>query len=198
MPQNGVLYLVPQSLFKLHPDNDRVFVDVLQRDKDASLVFFNGFEPGVLRVFRERLSRALREAEIPVERALFLPMRPRQDYLQVNLACDIMLDSLHWSGGNTTLDALHAALPVLTAPGRFMRGRQSMAMLQRLDCNELIAESPRELALRAVDLAHSPTRRIELASRIRHNLPTLTQSDVPLQALDDALKRVIGVDELGR
>ena len=192
LPARGVLYLVPQSLFKLHPDNDSVFVDIVQRDADAVLVFFAGVEGGVLRAFRERLSLAFQCAGIAAEsHTLFLPLQSRSDYLRVNLACDVMVDSLYWSGGNTTLDALHAGLPVVTCPGRFMRGRQSMAMLQRVDCAELVADSPRQLAAIAVEMAHDRPRRDALVARIRSNLPLLTQSDEPLLALDALLRSIV-------
>jgi CRISPR-associated protein Csy1 len=60
-------------------------------------------------------------------------------YLRLNAACDVMLDSVHWSGGNTSIDAIAAALPVVTLPGTLMRGRQSAAMLAALQLPQLIA-----------------------------------------------------------
>ena len=119
---------------------------------------------------------------------MFLPTRNRADYLRVNLACDVMLDSLHWSGGNTSLDALHCGLPIVTCPGRFMRGRQSMAMLRHLDCAALIVERPQQLAERAVEIANDRSRRDALVAEIRGHLPALTQSEMPLAALDAILK----------
>ena len=50
-----------------------------------------------------------------------------------------MVDTLHWSGGNTSLDALACALPIVTLPGRFMRGRQSAGMLRLMGIDELVA-----------------------------------------------------------
>src|SRR5438552_1508100 len=34
------LYLVPQSLFKIHPDNDAIFARIVERDPAARLVMF--------------------------------------------------------------------------------------------------------------------------------------------------------------
>ena len=73
-----------------------------------------------------------------------------------------------------------------------MRGRQSAAMLRALDCAELIAQSPQDLAQIAVSVANDPQRRATLAARIVANLPALTQSDTPLQALDRELRAVFG------
>ncbi len=105
-----------------------------------------------------------------------------------------MIDGLHWSGGNTTLDALHCGLPVATCPGEFMRARQSAAMLRALDCGELIAQSPEELAHIAVSIARDRARRDDIVARIRRNLPDLTQSDAPLHALDQALRTIVDAD----
>jgi glycosyltransferase involved in cell wall biosynthesis len=66
---------------------------------------------------RRRLVAALRASRAQPDKALlFLAQRTREEYLRVNLACDVMVDSLHWSGGNTSLDALHCGLPVVTIP----------------------------------------------------------------------------------
>jgi len=102
-----------------------------------------------------------------------------------------MVDGLHWSGGNTSLDALHCGLPVVTCPGPFMRGRQSAAMLRALDCAELIAQSPDELAQIAVSVARDSRLRSKFVVRIRERLPGLTQSDLPLDALDRALRELL-------
>ncbi|MGH8042115.1 MAG: tetratricopeptide repeat protein [Rudaea sp.] len=192
LPENRTLYLVPQSLFKLHPDNDVVFADIARRDPAAALVFFDSRESGAQNMVGARIVRAFSAAGIDAAgRTLFLPPRDRAAYLQVNMACDVMLDTLHFSGGNTSLDALHAGLPVVTCPGRFMRGRQSMAMLKHLGCDELIAQSPQQLAALAVEIANDRPRRDALAMRIRERLPELTQSDEPLRALDAALKSLV-------
>lgn len=192
LPQDRTLYLVPQSLFKLHPENDLVLVDIAQRDPKSAFVFFLGRESGSRAKFEDRLRRAFDAAGISThERWLFLPTRARADYLQVNMACDVMVDTLHFSGGNTSLDALHAGLPIVTCPGRFMRGRQSMAMLKHLGCDELIADTPQRLAELAVAVANDRPRRQSLEQRISACLPGLVQSDAPLHALDAHLKSLL-------
>src|SRR4029077_9563713 len=127
------------------------------------VVLFEGQTRGQTRLLRERLERSAQAAGVdPSGRFRFFPQGDRARYLQVNQVCDVMLDSLHWSGGNTTLDALHCGLPVVTCPGALMRGRQSGAMLAAIDCAELIADSPRELAAVCVEVASDPPRRAAL------------------------------------
>jgi CRISPR-associated protein Csy1 len=193
LPTRGTLYLVPQSLYKLHPDNDDVFVQVLSLDADAVLVFFGGALTGALRAFRARLRARFDAIGADFEkRVVFLPLCSRADYLRINLACDVMLDAVHWSGGNTTLDALHCGLPVVTCAGQFMRGRQSYGMLTALDCADLIADSPQRLAALATQVANDPIRRQKFAEYMRSHLAAFTGSDEPLRALDALLRHEIG------
>ena len=139
LPDGRVLLLCPQSLFKIHPDNDDLFARVLAANPAATLVVFDGRHPRVTDRFVRRMKLALEHHDLAVERMLVLPPKPHDDFLRVNLACDAMLDTLHWSGGNTSLDALACGLPVVTLPGAFMRGRQSATMLRLTGASELVA-----------------------------------------------------------
>ena len=154
LPEQRALYLVPQALYKLHPDNDSVLVDIVRRDPTALFVLFELRSPSPIRRMRERLLQALAQVSAqPQQHLHWFAECTREDYLRIKRVCDVMVDSLHWSGGNASLDALHCGLPVITCPGRYMRGRQSAAMLRALDCVELIAQSPQELAQIAVAVA---------------------------------------------
>jgi CRISPR-associated protein Csy1 len=178
------LYLMPHSLFKLHPDNDPVFAAIAAADPQGVLVLFQGEGRGTLAPFRRRLEAALRAAGAdPARQLLFLPMGNRERFLRINQACDVMVDSLHWSGGNTSIDALLAGLPVVTCPGRFMRARQSEAMLRRMGLGELVMADGQALAAAAVAIANDPQRRTDLSRRILDGLPALFATDGLAQAL---------------
>jgi CRISPR-associated protein Csy1 len=192
LPERRTLYLVPQTLYKLQPDTDSILVEIVRRDPEALFILFELAPPSPVIRVHERLMRALAQVSAEPRRHLhWFTECSRENYLHINLACDVMIDGLHWSGGNTSLDALHCGLPVVTCPGPFMRGRQSAAMLRALDCAELIARSPQELAQIAVSVAHDAQRRASLVARIRERLPGLTQSDSPLETLDRVLREVL-------
>jgi protein O-GlcNAc transferase len=127
LPAERHLYLCPQSLYKIHPDNDEIFLDILEQDQQATLVFFQGMFTTITQAFMARLERGMAARKLAVlKRVIFLPRMDHNAYLQVNRSCDVMLDTLYWSGGNTSLDALACGLPMVTLPGEFMRGRQSL------------------------------------------------------------------------
>lgn len=192
LPENATLYLVPQSVYKIHPANDAVFRQVLQLDANAMLVFFHASRHKVACTkFRQRLRACLHEAGIDVEkRTVFIEQCDHQTYLAINQCADVMLDSLHWSGGNTSLDALSAGLPIITSPGRFMRGRQSMAMLAMLGVPELIVDDPANLAERAVEVARDPAQRQEYSQRIVAGHDQLFRQTDGLHALAAFLSRL--------
>ena len=96
-----------------------------------------------------------------------------------------MVDTPHWSGGNTTIDALLSGLPVITVPGALMRGRQSTAMLRALGLDELVCPDAAAQAATALAVAGDPARRVELARRIAAGLPDLLAGGGAMNVLGD-------------
>ncbi len=183
---DGHRYLVPQSLFKIHPDNDALFAGILEADPEARLITFAANDDAVTETFRRRLA-----ARLDISRVTTLPLLPHASYLAVNASCHVMLDTLHWSGGNTSLDALACGLPVVTLPGRRMRGRQSMAMLAMLGLDDdLVARDERDYVDCAVALASSDAGRIAMRGRIRDAAPLLFDREEPLRSLHDLFERL--------
>jgi protein O-GlcNAc transferase len=190
LPDDRVLFLCPQSLFKIHPDNDALFAAVLAANPKAALVMFEGRHPRVTELMLRRIRRVFEGHGISVrDRLIVLPTFPHDDYLRVNLACDAMLDTLHWSGGNTSLDALACGLPVVTLPGDFMRGRQSAAMLRLAGAPDLIARDREDYINIATRVAGDATWRNELAKRIREDRAAIFDTSGPVEAFAQLLIR---------
>ena len=183
-------YLVPQSLFKIHPDNDKIFAEILSRDAKAEIVMFQSQRESDNTIFRNRLQRPFAEFGVALDRVRFLPFLTHDEYLRVNEAASVMIDCLHWSGGNTTLDAIASGLPVVTLPGRFMRGRQSQAILKRLGLADLIVDTPAALAHAAIAVAGDRQRREQISGRIRQGWQEVFARPEPVAALADALESV--------
>lgn len=192
LPAAGALYLVPQSLYKIHPDNDAILADVLKRDPAGTLVMFATERHRVATsVFVKRLQAALEHARVaPEGRVKMLPQTSHEQYLAINRLCNVMLDTIRWSGGNTTLDALAVGLPVITTEGKTMRARQSAAMLRMVGVPELVLASPAQLAEQAVALANDPGKLSELHARIAKGRSALFDQTAPLVALDGFLTAV--------
>ena len=187
LPEGRHLYLLPQSLFKIHPDNDRLLAEVLSRDPDGTLVMFRSGNPFAQAAFRARLDPLLAEYGVSPQRVVMLPFLTHDDYLRVNMHADVMLDCLHWSGGNTSLDAIATGLPIATLPGRFMRARQSAGMLSRLDLPELIGRDEVDYVNIALRLGCDKPWREELSRRIVAGHGRLFGDPEPVAALESFL-----------
>jgi protein O-GlcNAc transferase len=191
LPEDRTLYLVPQSLFKIHPDNDALIADVLAADARGVALFFAGHQESHTDTFATRLARALEARGIDIhERTAFMkPNVPHPSYLRLNELCDVMLDTLHWSGGNTSLDALASGLPVVTLPGALMRGRQTAAMLEEIGVADLVARDPAHFVEMATRIAGDRDERLALSERIRAGCGQLFGRDEPVRALERFLER---------
>ncbi len=194
LPRDVTLLLCPQSLFKIHPDNDALFARILSANPQAMLVLFAGRHPAVTDQFMRRLARCFEGYGLPIrERTRVLPQLSHDDYLAVNLACDAMLDTMRWSGGQTSVDALDCGLPVVTLPGAMMRGRQSAGMLSLLELHELIASDADDYVRIATRLCQDAAWRTALATSIRERNGTLFDDAAPLDALEAVYREAASV-----
>ena len=193
LPDDAIVLLCPQSLFKIHPDNDELFARVMAGSPGALLVLFAGRHPAITDQYMRRLSRTFERYGLPIrERVRVLPPLPHEQFLRINLVCDAMVDTLHWSGGNTSLDALACGLPIVTLPGAYMRGRQSAGMLSLLGMPELIARDVDDYVRIATRLAAEPAWRASLRERIRKAHAALFDDPAPVRALAEALVTLAG------
>ena len=123
------LYVCPQSLFKLHPEFDAAIAEVLRRDAAGQVLFVAGMEPRWTELFSSRL---LPRLGIAAERVRILPRMSSDEFLDLLAAADLLLDPWHFGGGNTSFEALALGTPILTAPGRFMRGRVTLGCYRQM------------------------------------------------------------------
>ncbi|MGD9582258.1 MAG: hypothetical protein AB7V26_01120 [Lysobacterales bacterium] len=173
----GPLMVLPQSAFKIHPDNDAVIATVLDEVPAARLLLFAPASHRHRRLLERRLSDRLGRA---FDRLCWQPMTSREHFLQLLASCDVMQDSLHWSGGNTSLDALRVGLPIVTCPGRAMRGRQSAALLKAVQASDDVVEDAASLARRLSAHLSAPRGGPSID---QEQLLAFAQSNQPLSAL---------------
>ena len=188
LPPDGPLFLCPQSLFKIAPEDDVLLSRVLAAVPGSRLVFFEGRHPRLTSKFSARLHAACGAIGVgAADRVRFVPQCAHVTYLAINRVCDAMLDTSRWSGGNTTLDAIACALPVVTLPGRFMRARQSAAMLELARVPELIARNADDYVSIAQALVGEAGLRASLSRRLVEGQPRIFDDPAPVPALADWL-----------
>jgi predicted O-linked N-acetylglucosamine transferase (SPINDLY family) len=140
---------------------------------------------------RERLARAF--AGFGLDAAEYCAFLPRLDLDQFVAAiglCDIVLDSIGWSGCNSTLEGLAHDVPIVTMPGPLMRGRHTVAILRMMGLTETIAETTDEYVCLAVRLALDPPWRQAVRRRMADNKHRVYRDRACISALEEFLCRV--------
>jgi protein O-GlcNAc transferase len=167
----AIVYWCCQSLPKYLPQYDQVFARIAREVGDCQFTFieFAG-NSQINEIFKARLDRAF--SEVGLRAADFCVMLPRLDpgsYISALGQCDILLDSIGWSGCNSTLESLVHNLPIVTMTGELMRGRHSSAILGMMGIFETTAQTVDQYVSMAVALGRNAERRTALAARIASN-----------------------------
>jgi len=97
---------------------------------------------------------------------VFAPRMREGDYLNLVALADVMLDTVHFNGMNTSLEAIAVGTPVVTLPGNFQRSRHTQAMYRRMGLDDLIASDADAYVDAAVRIANDADYRRAVSSRI--------------------------------
>src|SRR5262249_50026568 len=97
LPERRRLYLCPQSLFKIHPDADPLFLDLLERDAAAVLLFVAATTEGQRHAFVRRLEQGMQRRGLePRQQIKLLPLLSHRDFRRLMTVVDVMIDTPHW------------------------------------------------------------------------------------------------------
>jgi protein O-GlcNAc transferase len=181
-----------QSLFKYLPQFDHIFPRIAQKVADCQFVFIH-FPPGghIKALFSRRLELAFRAYGLNFEEhCVFQPQLDPRSFAALMEQCDVVLDSVGWSGCNSTLESLQFDLPVVTMPGELMRGRHTTSILTMMDARATIASNLDEYISIAARLANEPAWRAAIKSDIARNKHRLYHDRTSISGLEKFLLRV--------
>lgn len=184
LAEEAVFFWCCQSLYKYLPRHDVLFARIAARLPAARFVFLENPEAAVTQVFRQRLDDAFAALGLEAGRhCLFLPQQPTARFAGLCRLADVFLDSVGWSGCNSTLESLAFGTPVVTLPGALMRGRHSAAILSRLGLTDTIAADADDYVALAVALGSDPARRAAWRARALERLPLVQDDPAPARGL---------------
>lgn len=186
LPEQATLYICPQSLFKFHPDFDDVLAEILAGDPQGLLVLIDprNHAPPLL----ERLKR--RWAGFS-GRIAVLPGLATADFVAAMALSDVMLDPLHYSGGNTSLEALSRGTPIVTWPGAFMRGRHTYGFYRLMGMDDLVARDHAHYIELALRLGTDPAWRAEMRRKILAANAVLYEDAATIRAMEKIWERTV-------
>ena len=186
---SAVVYWCGQSMPKYLPQFDEVFPRIAAEVPDCQFIFidFGGGSDVTLR-FRARLERAFKQAGLEAaDHCVFLPRLAPDRFVAAIGQCDVVLDSIGWSGCNSILEGLVHDVPIVTLAGEMMRSRHTAAILDMMDIRETTAQTIGEYVAIAGVLGRGTAKRMEMSARISNNKHRVYRDRNCIAALEDFL-----------
>lgn len=182
-----IVYVCCQSLFKYLPRHDALFVEIARRVPTARFLFLGPAKHPLTLQFGRRIEAAFRAGGLDPRRHVVLAaMVPYPLFPSLLRLGDVYLDSVGWSGFNTTLEAIACDLPVVTWPEGPMRGRHSAAALARMGLEDFIARDAPAYVNLAAALADANAR-AAASRRFAAARNLLYGDETPVRALETFL-----------
>ncbi len=191
--ETATLYWCPQNLSKYLPQHDDVLPRIAGQVEDCQFVFIaSPRSQTVTDRFYDRLCRAFQARGLdPTHYLVMLPAMPHPRFLGVTELADIVLDSIGWSGGKSTLDMLAVAPVIVTLPGPLMRGRQTAGILNGIGVTETVAETEDDYIAIAARLARSRTARYAIRRAMRAGRRRILSDAMPIRAMENVLIQAV-------
>lgn len=188
LPVDRAWLVCPQRLAKVHPDFDIILCEMLRRAENAIVVFTAGRSPVLVDRLRHRWKSRIPDV---VERIHVLPEARGERYGALLRRADVILDTIHYGGVNTTYDALARGKVVITMPGQFQRGRYAAGCYRAMGLLDLVCPTDRTYVDAAIRTATDADYRREQERRIAERRDVLFEDSALVVAWDAYLSEAI-------
>ncbi|MEZ6045330.1 MAG: tetratricopeptide repeat protein [Planctomycetaceae bacterium] len=189
LPEAGNLYVCPQTLFKFHPDLDDIFHGILKRDPNGYVILIQGVES----IWEDQLKVRYNNLMTPEQatRIIFLPRLDHYRFMSLIHHTDVMLDTPHFGGGNTTYQALALGIPIVTCPPVHQRGRFTQGLYRKIGVTDCIVNSFEEYIELSVELALNREKRQAIQDKILAAKDVLFREKAAVTEFEEFFERVI-------
>ena len=186
---NKIIFLNLQSLFKLLPQDDHIYLDIIKEYPNSYFWFLNRMNDSVTKIFKNRISKLFEKEGYDFEKYFYFhPRCSQEEFFGLIQESDVILDSCNWSGGNTSLEAISLNKPIVTYPSNFMRGRYTYAILKILGIEETIATSKKKYVEIIVKLARDINFRNSIIKKIKERKKILFNDDKAVRFLENIIR----------
>jgi protein O-GlcNAc transferase len=188
LPERATLYTCPQTLFKMHPDHDDVFLEILRRDPKGRLMLIESAQSLETKRMRERLADAGPDV---IDRVHFQRRMNGLEYLGFVGAADLLVETFGFAGGNSTYEALSTGTPILAYAGKHMRARVTMDLLAMIGLGDCMALDRENYISMAVEMANDTAARRDIRRRVPEAAPGLFERQSAVTGLAVFLERAV-------
>ena len=191
LPNKKTIFFNLQNLFKLLPNEDHIFTEIIKKIKNCEIWFVESRNKKGNSIFRERLTKICNENNINFDSFIKMKKRRSQkDFFKLINESDIIIDSLNWSGNNTSHQAISLNKPIITLPGKFMRSRHTYALLKEIGIEDTIAKDKKHYVEIALKLSNKNFKE-KIIQKTKDNKHLLFDNIKPITDLENKLIELI-------
>jgi len=187
LPEDARLYACLQSIFKFHPDFDRVLAAILDADHRGRLLMIS---PKHHQHQDLLVARWERTYPVIAERAIFFSSMDIDRYLALNALSDAILDPIQFGGGNSSLECFAVGAPVVTLPFGLLRNQITTAAYRQIGFEDLIAKDEDDYVRLANRLATDTGWRNQMREDLLNAADSLYESGAAVEELTEFLSGI--------
>ncbi|WP_411884566.1 tetratricopeptide repeat protein [Polaromonas sp. YR568] len=182
------IYACPQTLYKMPPAMDALFKGILEKDAAAKIVVVDTGQETMRPALERRWAAAMPAV---ASRIVFLQFLTYERYLGLINCADVVLDTLHFNGQNTSLEIFAMDVPIVTMPGVMQRERYTYGMYLAMEFMELVANSAARYIDIAVQVANDSGFRSYCSARIHESSGVLFENRQLVRSYERAFSQML-------
>ncbi|KAF0695762.1 Aste57867_13452 [Aphanomyces stellatus] len=184
------MYLIPQTLYKLHPVMDAILAAILHGHPESYLVLLQGAVPHLATRIQARLARIL-SAQTLADRVVFAPFLSTDAFLTLCHLADVVLDPFPLGGGRSSLEIFSVGTPIVVHVARTTVLQLTSAMYKKMNLFDCIATTDEAYVDVALRLGRNATYRMAIAQHIRDHVKVLFEAERVVADWDRCLHSIL-------
>lgn len=185
-------YTCPQSCFKFHPEFDELLAGVLKRDPQGKLMLIHDYSAYGQEQLMKRFEKTMGDM---MDRVIVLDRMNRDGFLGLLEVSEVLLDPIHFGGGNTTYEGLSVGTPIVTFPGEFMRGRVTFGCYQKMNMLDMVVNSKEEYIDKVIQLGTDKVYRDAMHQKIMATHDTLYEDNLAVEQMTEFFQQAVALSQ---
>ena len=185
-------YSCPQTLFKLHPDFDKIIEGIQKEDKNSVFYFIKDPKKILYKIFIERLKK---NSKIDLDKIIFLENMNWEEYINHCGEVSVLLDPLFFGAGNSFYESLFYGTPTISLPTNYTKSRLVLGAYNQMKISDLrlkpIVKDIDEYIVRSVTVANDRNL-LELKKTLQAKAEkNLYEYNKSIDDLDKIFKKIV-------
>lgn len=173
-PADHTWYLIPQTLYKIHPDFDHLLQGILSKDDNGIAIFPIGQVENLAIQLKMRFERSL--SPDVLQRIHFAPKLQPAAYLALCKLAQVVLDPFPVGGGRSSFEIFSVGTPIVMLYPRTSILQLTYGMYSKMGIYDCISYTEQEFIDIAIRLGTNPAYRETISRRILQMNDLLYQS----------------------